>query len=369
LIGGIILTCRKVRIRFKVLRNGVEYAELYAKGKPSLRMSRSADIKMSMQGIFLPTATDVNGNVIDINWFIDEIQPALIIDGVEYPLAVLMPASVTPSKKSTGTEVSVQAYDRCWRVSDAKTESVLHFNAGTNYLSAIESLLTQAGIATITKTPTSATIQEDREDWGMGTPYLTIVNQLLSEINYESLWFNARGVAVLQPMQGLVIDNVKRVYTNKYVDPREPNAIQINNIMPEITQTNDIFRSPNVFVCICSNADKTGDMVATSVNTNPQSPLSTKSRGRRIVQVVRVDNIASQTALQGYADKLRNESMITGETYNFSTMLIPECGVAGITAFQSDDINAICVEEEWRMELGIGGKMNHTLKKVVINVG
>ena len=360
---------RKIKVRFKVLRNGVEYAELYAKDSPSLYMSKSSDIKMSMQGTFLSTIVDTKGKEAEMDWLKDEIQPVLIIDGEEYPLAVLMPAQVTPAKKSTGKEVSVQAFDRCWRVSDTKTESLVHIAAGTNYITAISGFLAQAGVAIVIQKPTTATISEDREDWGIGTSLLTIVNKLLSEINYENLWFNANGAAMLQPVQFTSAQNIKRIYTDKPIDPRNLNAIPINNISPEVKMTNDIYKSPNVFVCICSNADKSGSMIATSENTNPQSILSTVRRGRRIAQVIKVDNIASQEALQDYADKLRDESMVTGEIYNFQTLLLPNCGVSDITALQMDDLNALCVEEDWRMTLGVGGVMEHSLKRVVVNIG
>lgn len=360
---------RKIKIRFRVLRNNVEYAELYPVGSPTLCMNRTASIKTSLKGSFRIDAVNARGEVVNVNWLTDEIQPVLIIDGVEYSLAVVMPAAVTPTKDENRETVSVEAYDRCWRISDVKTESLLHLSAGSNYITVIENLLVEAGITMTMKTMTTAELTEDREDWEIGTPYLDIINQLLSEINYESLWFNASGIAMLKPAQELIAENVKITFTDRDVDPRDPKAAKIKNVLPEITQTSDIFKAANVFVCVCSNPDKEDVMIATAENNNPQSPLSIMRRGRRIVSVQNIDNIASQEELQAYADKIRNESMITGEIYNVKTLLLPNINTSDVVALQLGESGSICVEEQWEMVLGVGGTMSHTLNKVVANLG
>ena len=152
----------------------------------------------------MPEARDAFGNVISVDYLSDEIEPieiepVLIIDGVENKLGVFLPATVTPSESAGAAQVQIEAFDRCWRVRDVYSETLTYFAEGTPYLTAIESLLTQAGITTVLATPTAATLAEAREDWNIGTSYLTIVNDLLAEINYNPLWFNQDGVAILEP--------------------------------------------------------------------------------------------------------------------------------------------------------------------------
>ena len=229
-------------------------------------MDRASNIKTSLRGTFRTDAINTQGEIVDVNWLSDEIQPVLIIDDVEYPLAVVMPASVVPTTSEKGKEISIEAYDRCWRISDVKTESVIHFSAGDNYIDVVESLLVDAGIAMLMKTPTDAVLAEDREDWEIGTSYLDIVNQLLSEINYESLWFDANGIAMLRPSLDLLAANVRMTFTDRDVDPRDPKSAQIMNVLPTIKRTSDIFKAPNVFVCMCSNPDKEDVMIAVAEN-------------------------------------------------------------------------------------------------------
>lgn len=362
---------RNETIRYKLLRNGAEYGELFTgDSSPTLRMDSSGEIKMSLQGDFLPIAIDKNGNEVEVNWLADEIEPFLTVDGVEEPLGVLLPAKVTPSKNKNAETLNVQCFDRCWLVRDTKVEGSIYLTSGTNYLTAIEGLLTSSGISAIIKTPSTATLTEDREDWQTGDSYLTIVNQLLSEINYKQLWFNNNGVAILEPASVPTAANIDYTFTSEKPDPLNAKEVEAIRVYPTISRETDIYQSPNVFIAVCSNADKNSAMMATAENTNPLSPLSINRRGRRIVQVVNVDNIASQTELEAYASKLLNDSMLTGETIRVETALQHGFGVQDVVALRyEDDVLGICVEKAWEMQLTVGGHMTHTLDKVVIALG
>ena len=363
---------RHEEIRFRLMRNGIEFGELYAKGGPTFRMQSSGEIKTSLQGTFFPTARDSQGNEVSIDWLADEIKPVLIIDGEEKPLGVLMPSTVTPQESKGEETLEVQAFDRCWRVRDNKVEGDLYLSAGTLYLDVVEQLLAASGIATIIKTPSEAVLSEDRQDWETGTSYLKIINDLLKEINYKQLWFNQYGFAILEPASTPTAENIQHIFTNQKPDPRNQKEVEAISLLPQISRKTDIYQAPNVFVCICSNADKDAGMKATSENNNPQSPLSTMRRGRRIVKEVKVDNIESQEALQTYADRLLYESMTTGEVINVDTALQSGFGVDDVTAIRYDSRDStlgICVERAWTMTLAPGGIMSHELEKVVINLG
>lgn len=353
---------RTVDFIYKLVRSGGEMGYLYpAAGSAStIRMSDSSEIKMSLQGVFSPQALDVDGQPIEPNWLTDEIQPALVIDGASSPLGVYMPATVTPSETGGVEVLSIEAYDRCWRVRDTYSETPVFFAAGTRYLDAVQQLLTAAGIGLAIKTASTAVLAEDRQDWPAGTSYLKIVNQLLGEINYNPLWFDARGAAILEPASIPTAANIEHTLDASNVE---------SLLLPQISRETDVFQAPNVFLVICSNADKNGPLVARSENTNPQSPLSISRRGRRIMSVTRVNNIADQAELQAYADRIRNESMLTGETIRVSTALLPGYGVADVTAIHYGELSAVCVERGWTMQLAPGGTMTHELERVVASIG
>ena len=358
---------RTALFRYVVMRGGADFGILTpaADSVPTIRMQASGEIKTSFSGDFLPTVYALDGHSVlqgeSVNWLNDELRPEMVLDGITYTLGVFLPATVQQNETMTGTHLHVEAYDRCWRIKDNYTTASQYFASGVKYMTAIEQLLAQAGISLIRMTPTDATLAEAREDWNIGTSNLTIVNQLLSEINYNPLWFNQDGLAILEPASVPSAANIKH-----NLDASDP----ATRILPGLTRQTDIYLAPNVFTCVCSNADKSGPMVATAENTNPQSALSIPRRGRRIQTVVNVNNIASQEELQAYADTLRNKSMITSEIITVQTGLLPGFGVNDVTAISyGDDLSAICVERGWTMTLQAGGTMTHTLEKVVVNLG
>lgn len=352
---------RRVAFRYFLLRGGAVCAQLRAvKGSaPVIRMDDEGDIKMSFSGVFSPFARDASRRRFEINWLSDEIQPALQINGVLHPLGIFLPATVREDDKDGLQTVRVEAYDRCWRVRDTNSASLLYWPKGTLYLDAVEQLLTAAGIQTVFKTPNDAELPEAREDWDLGVSYLSVANQLLAEINYKPVWFDANGVAMLEP---------EAVPSPENITQRFDSSDKKTRVLRQLSCETDIFQAPNVFTVTCANPEKDEIMTATAVNENPQSPLSTVRRGRRICHFEQVNNIPSQEALDAYAVKLRNDSMITGETITVATGLRVGFGVDDVVGLRYGDLTAIAIERGYEMRLEVGGRMTHRLERIVYNL-
>lgn len=345
---------RTIDFRYHVIRNGATFCELHAVegAEPRILMDDGSAIKTKLSGSFLLPDEEVN-------WLTDEIQPVMIINGVEHSLGVFLPANVSETKTDTARRVSVDSFDRGWIAKDYRTERMLFFPSGTAYIDAISSILAECGITLISAVPSAETLAEDRADWEIGTPALDIVNQLLAEINYEELWFDQGGAAVLEPKATPTANNIEHTLDEESVE---------SLMLPGIQKSTDFHNSPNVFICICSNADKDSAMVAIAENTNPQSPLSLARRGRRIPVLVNVDNIASQEELQLYADRMVTDSLLKGEVINVTTCLLPDYGVGDIVALHYGELMAICKAKRWNMDLKVGGRMSFTLERVILNL-
>lgn len=345
---------RTVDFQFLITRNGANYCELHptTESAPTIQNDTSNSVHASFSGSFLPPEKAVD-------WLTDEIRPRILIDGVAHNLGVFLPYSIQEADDGVSKSISISAYDRGWLARDHKTERTIYFQAGTNYVEAVVSLLAEAGIVMINETGTDQVLTEDREDWDIGTSYLDIVNDLLGEINYAPLWFDADGIAVVAPVKTPTAINIEHTLDEKKIE---------SLMLPGLRSTTDTLNTPNVFVCVCSNADKSAPMRAVAENTNPQSPLSIARRGRRITKVIQVNNIASQEALQAYANRQVTDSMLAGETITVNTCLLPGFGASDITALHYGDIMAICKETAWTMNLTIGGTMSHTLERVVMNL-
>lgn len=352
---------RRITFRYNLLRGGAYCARLRCMEQtaPCIRMRDDGEIKTSFTGVFAPEARDADGKPVEIDWFRDEIQPVLVLDGVAHNLGVFLPATPRETLTEGLRSVSVEAYDRGWLVRDNRTTDMPYWAAGTRYLDAVEQLLTASGIKAVFKTPSTAELSEDREDWEIGTSYLEIVNTLLREINYNPLWFDSNGNAILEPATTPGAAAIRHT-----LDADDKSS----RVLPSISRETDLYSAPNVWVCTCANPDKSTLMRAVAENNNPQSPLSIVRRGRRIVSEQSLNNIASQAALQAYADKLRNESMIKCETVRLSTALLPGYGVADVVALHYGDLTALCIERAYDMELRVGGRMTHTLEKVVYTI-
>lgn len=345
---------RTVDFHYYAVRDGANFCELFAPegGEPSITMDNSGSIKTKLSGSFLPPEREVD-------WLRDEIRPVLVLDGAEYHLGRFLPVNVSTVRSATSTRIQVEALDRGWIVRDCRTEDLLYFAAGTKYLSAIGSVLISCGIADVSVVESDEVLAENREDWPVGTSCLDIVNQLLSEINYKDLWFDKDGMARLEPKPAPLAGNLLHT-----LDERQVTSLMI----PGMSQNTDIHSAPNVFICVCSNADKNGAMRAVAENTNPQSPLSITRRGRRITKVVQLKNIASQAELQLYADRMVTDSLLRGDVFNVTSCLLPGFGVDDLTALRYGEISAICRETAWSMDLRVGGQMSHTLERVVLNL-
>lgn len=351
-----LMDTRDVRYRVRVLKNGVAATELlWPEGDdPVVYWDKDGDIKAAMNGSFYKNAA--------ADLLADELQPVLILNGTEYPLGVFRAATVTTDATQYSPTVSVEAYDRCWRLNCRRTESVLHYAAGTPYISVIEGLLTECGISLRIVVSSAATLQTDREDWEVGTDYLTIVNQLLSEINYAPIWFDVDGMARVEPYQSVDAKRIEHVYG----DMGAPEVF--NPALSNSKTETDIFSKPNVFICVCSNPEIGTPMTATAVNKNASSSTSVFRRGMRIAQRYIVNNIASQAELQAYANKLMNESMFATQTVTFETFAEGGHGIGDIISINNRDIGGVYEETAWSLTLAAGATMKHTAKRAVSTV-
>ena len=344
---------RTIDFDYVILRNHADYGHLRSiEGRsPSVRMDDGGEIKTSFSGDFLEPD-------FEVNWLTDELQPRLIINGVSHNLGIFLPATVRRIQTEDMSYLHIDAYDRGWYVRDHVIETMRYFPAGTGYITAILSVLNDSGIVLSYAAPNAATLAEARE-WPVGTTNLQIVNELLAEINYDDLHFDQDGTAMLVPASLPRASQIRHTLDASNVE---------SLMLPELQAETDIYKAPNVFLCICSNADKDAPLVATAANTNPQSPLSIARRGRRIMKVVSVPNIASQAELQSYAYRLVSQSMLSGERIQVRTCLLPGFGVRDVVALQYGDIFAICIEHQWTMQLEVGGTMSHEIERVVLNV-
>lgn len=331
-----------VSARLEAWRGGALYRVLRA-DQISIRMSGDAEIKVT-----LSCRIDYDGS---LDLLSDRLRPYQIINGEAWPMGEFIVSTASEVERDGGHWWEVEAYDQTLLLRQATTIGALRFAAGTTYLDAAKSLLADVGIGRVIASPSSLTIAEDLEDWEIGTSYLSIINDLLSAIGYRSIWFDRNGAARLSPAPAAVVKNLTHSYA----------AGEWSTLANGVTRQTDAYAAYNVFTAVYSPTD--GEpMVATAVNSNPLSPLSTVRRGRRICAPVEVvDDISSQEALQAYADAMLSDAMMAVETVEFETAPVPSHWIGEVVALSGQ----IYAETGWEITLGAGGSYTHTAQRSV----
>lgn len=336
---------RERRERFDVLRGGTKLCEIEAQDGVTIRMQTGAKIKTALSGTFRVGK--------DVNLLSDLIRPMIWQDGAWQPLGEFVAANVTGNYIDDEETVQIDARDCGETVQRQTAENGFILPAGTLYTNAVPSLLNQCGIEKVRVRPSSATLSTDRADWETGTSYLDIINQLLSEINYADLWFDAQGYARVEPPGNST--SVQHSYL----------ADETSILDAAYTIESNAYSSYNVFTAVVSSPDLDAPLYATAENDDPLSPLSTIRRGRIPMPVIKLDSMASQEELQAYVDGLRNRSVISTQTVVFETAVVPH-GVGEFIFLDHHHAKGVWKETEWTIRMGPGGTMTHRAIKEVM---
>ena len=294
----------------------------------------------------------------DIDFLSERVRPSMCIrteSGIaHYPLGVFVLSS--PSRKAGIGSVGrdIECYDKCQILADDKFDSRYRIEAGTNYIGAVSSIITGAGITDPVLTVTTKTLAADLE-FAMGTSKLDAVNTLLKALNYNPIYADASGKLVAKPYEDPVTRSVEANYVT--------NSKSI--VFPNAEEELDIFNAPNKIVRYLETADR--DVIVESVtNTDPNSKLSTVSRGRTIVDIAPVYDIADQATLAAYVQREAAEKKIY-QKINFDSIAMPNHeSLDCLYIINKDlDVQGKYIELSWHLDMTVGGKMQHICRRAI----
>jgi hypothetical protein len=295
-----------------------------------------------------------------INFLSDRIQPWILLkmpDGnfASWALGVFLLSSPKRKADVAGNVIrEVDAYDLLQVLLDDKVIDRYTIPLGTNYIAALKTLLDSAGITSQNLTACASVLPASL-DWAPGTDKLTIINALLGAINYWSLFFDAYGLAVAQPY--VLPSNRASDYT--YKDDSQ------SVTFPEVEQDLDLFAIPNKWVITVTEPDQS---VLTSLytNVNPASLTSTVSRGRTIVSFL-TNTAVDQPTLDAKVQRQAFEDSQVYETVLLETAIMPMHSENNMLTlvFSPLGISANYNELSWGFDLVAGGRMKHSVRKVV----
>lgn len=294
----------------------------------------------------------------DIDFLSERVRPSMCIEtptGIaHYPLGVFLMSS--PSRKASVGAVgrSIECYDKTQILADDKFDSRYKVSAGTNYIGAVSTILTSAGITDALLTVTDKTLAADME-FAMGTSKLEAVNKLLKAINYNNIYASADGRLVAKPYMDPVIRTVETTYVT------DSKSIVFGGAEEEL----DVFNAPNKIVRYLETADR-DVLIASVTNDDPLSKLSTVTRGRTIVDIAAVTDIADQATLTAYTQRVAAEKKIYQKII-FETAAMPNHeSLDCLYIINRDlDIQGKFIEQSWHLDMEIGGRMRHVCQKAV----
>lgn len=229
----------------------------------------------------------------DIRWMRARFRPWVMVNGKPWPLGVYLASS--PDLNRDGTAMStytVAAHDKLIILEQDKVTETYSVPEGAEVVGHVVSLIASTGETAMAVTQTPATTRTAMT-WQVATPKRKIINDLLTHINFSSIWVDYYGQYRIQPHQ----------------EPREkPTRATFREgetsiHSPEWSRSQDIANVPNQVILVAAGSDEQEEMVAYAQNNDPASPYSWQERGERYVSRSYDVNASDQATLDALAQR------------------------------------------------------------------
>jgi hypothetical protein len=275
---------------------------------------------------------------------------------ISFPLGIFLLSSPTRKDDQTnGVFRDVQAYGGLLVLRDDRFEQRYIVPAGARYYDEIISILQSAGITRYNIENTDAVLQRDIE-FEPGKEKLFAINELLRQINYTPIYDDENGIFTTSYYRSPTVKSADYTYKDDEL------SVTFQGVEEEL----DLFNIPNKWVVVCTNAEQE-PLASTYTNDNPDSLTSTVNRSRTIVDFREISDIASQTSLDDYVQRIAFEASQVYGKITFETALMPMHDYADVLEIDYSPlgIKGKYSETSWTMPLEVGARMRHEVRKVV----
>ena len=294
----------------------------------------------------------------EVDYLSDRIKPYMRLklgnSFAEFPLGVFLMSS--PQRQEDGVSISknVECYDKTQILSDDKFDTRYLVRAGENYINAVATIIASAGINNYRLDACSLTLRTDIE-FSVGTSKLDAINQLLKAINYNELYADSYGTIRAAKYEQPEGRKINLYYTT------DKDSI----VLPGAEELLDTFQAPNKIIRYLENAESEC-LIASVVNSDPASKLSTVSRGRTIVDIEAVYDIADQATLEAYTQRVAAEKKIYQQII-FNSAVMPHHEFQDCLYLKNKGlgISGKYIETAWSINMSVGGTMSHTCRRAV----
>jgi hypothetical protein len=190
--------------------------------------------------------------------------------------------------------------------------------------------------------------------WPPDAEWVEVLNGLLTAPGFYPQFPDRTGQIRTGPLQDVSLRTPDVTYTDHDFLLADP--IRFTTVTREFA---------NKIVAIMGDPNQ-APLVATAVNDDPSSPVSTVTLGRTIRRTVNRDDAANQDALNEIAASILRDEAGLSEQIEIATMPDPRRNVREVYAISHSlypELAGNWKVISWRLDLKNGGRMRHTLSR------
>lgn len=278
------------------------------------------------------------------------IQVICKLNNTMNSIGVFLVTNPNRTKENELSKLIIDMYSPIVLLERDKVDTRYYITKGTNIINAVKSL---CGTHLINIPTSSQTLGADKE-YEIGTPKITIINDLLGVANYTSLYITNDGIMAAAPY---ILPTDREIGVSY-------EAGHGSILHTQIRENMSLFDVPNVFVRFTNNAEINPPLIARYENNNADSPSSTVNMPKN-VDVQAVNNISDLATLQA---KCKRDAYNASQIYNtieFTSAINPNHNYLECIWLKYGELEGKYIETNWSIECKVGGQMRHTARKVV----
>lgn len=326
----------RYEIRFQVLdQNLSDIGWVYPLKATGVTAATSGSIKRQLSGVVFNEP-----DLRELNPFRDRIKPYMVLeDGTYWPLGVFVFTNAAKHLGSFVSTLAVTLMDQEFILSQGIV-AASGVNPGGSLLTAISTLLDQAGVQYRNIPATSTATAETAIAWPVGTARLKMITDICKLAGWLPPYFDNDG--------GFVIKAPPSALSNpdhEYTTDRAQHAT--------VTENQNLLSAPNVFIVLCNGAAKSD--ISAVAYVDPALPFSVENRGYAVPSVTRAQGISSTQQAQTMADALAAGGAHGYKNVDFTGPPDPRHDL-----FQTVDWMGT-IYRELKFDLQFAGMMTHSL--------
>lgn len=252
--------------------------------------------------------------------------------------------------------VSLTGYDESIVLQENTLGDRLVIKAGERYVDVIWKLISRAGFSDIEISPSDRVFLYDRDDWAESTSLLSVINQLLEEIDYRTLEPSVDGTLKSFPYTLPSYNDVKIQYSYKHQ----------RILMSGVTFSGNAHQSYNRFIGHISNPELGDPLRYEYINQNEGHPASTVNQGYIFTAPPRnFEGIETMNELISAVHRWAAESDDQENKIEVKTAIMPQHEVREVLSIETKELFSAYTEVAWKIDsFRAGGIMMHSLREV-----